>query len=91
LFTNNWIHIFEALTACLVFLTIYRVIKQTSQSQKVLDSAPIDDQKITVIETENYDKDNAISYVENINPQTKKQSKEHNTALNDYIGDFFSS
>jgi len=91
LFINNWIHIFEALTVCLVFLTIYRVFKQTSQSHPIIDSAPIDDHKITVIETENPDIDNSIISVKIVKPQAMKQSKQHNTALDDYIGDFFSS
>jgi len=75
LLTNNWIHILEIFTILLVFFAGYRIISGFNRESKSEKLKKITSKRQT---------SSKIAPISD-EPATKE------TALNDYIGDFFSS
>jgi len=89
LYSNILIHAVEALIVSLVFLTIFRVAKQTSQFNQglKLDALQHDNEIIKVVRPSVRSDD--VQHQSIKETQKTKTQSQHNTALNDYIGDFF--
>jgi len=75
LLTNNWIHIFEIFTILLVLFAVYRIFSGFNSERKL--------EKLKKSAEKKQRKAKAMTHSDE--PVAKE------TALNDYIGDFFSS